>query len=113
MKDIKTSYFSNWRKFPKGYNLIGITNRPPSWWNGDNIKELAPSDYLLQNWKSGFITESEYKKIYIAELNSKFTPEQVLEKLPDKSILLCYEKSKDFCHRHLLMEWLGYKDCEL
>lgn len=50
---------------------------------------------------------------YLIELKKKFTPEQILEMLPDKCILLCYEKTGDFCHRHLLAEWLGYKDCEI
>ena len=113
MKDIKTSYFGNWRKWPKDYQPIGITNRPPPTWNGDNIKELAPSDNLLYNYKHGNYTEHMFSMCYLNELNSKFTPEQILAKLPDKCILLCYEKAGDFCHRHLLAEWLGYKDCEI
>lgn len=113
IKDIKTSYFANWRKWPKGYEPIGITNRPPPYWGGWNLSELGPSSYLLYQWKHGIITEQGYKDFYLAELNAKFTPEQVLDMLPDKCILLCYEGPNRFCHRHLLVEWLGYGECEI
>lgn len=110
---IKTSYFGNWRNFPKDYTQISVAQYSPPAWSGDIFKELAPSVELLYKWKQNKITEKEYKNIYLAELNSKFMPEEVLEKLPEKSLLLCYEKAGSFCHRHILADWLGYKDCEL
>jgi len=43
---------------------------------------------------------------------SKLDPVSVVEELKTKSqgqpvVLLCYEKSGSFCHRHLVAEWLN------
>lgn len=31
----------------------------------------------------------------------------VKEKIGDNVVLCCYEKPGDFCHRHILIKWLG------
>ena len=46
---------------------------------------------------------------------SKLNKEKIINKLEDISqkhnnadiVLVCYEKQSDFCHRHILAEWLG------
>ena len=38
-------------------------------------------------------------------MHGDLTPEELIA-IFDKRILLCYEKSSDFCHRHILREWL-------
>lgn len=111
---VKTSYFANWRNFPTDFEPIGITRFPPKWWKGKNFLMLAPSQNLLFNYKNNNISQEEYKKIYLKELeDNKLTPEIILNHLPIKVILLCYEKPNEFCHRHILADWLGYKECEL
>ena len=56
---------------------------------------------------------SEYMINYSHQLEL-FDPLSVYEELKG-SILLCYEKYGDFCHRNLISFWLnsnGYKSCE-
>ncbi len=46
---VYTSYFANWRNFPEGAKVIGITQHPPKGWNTtkQNWVGLAPSPELL------------------------------------------------------------------
>jgi uncharacterized protein (DUF488 family) len=49
------------------------------------------------------------------ETLDKLNPKLVGDMLQNK-VLLCYEKSSDFCHRHIVAAWLrhyGYKAEEL
>ena len=55
-----------------------------------------------------------YIKHFIEEVLDKLDPEQVLKELEgfsgvseDNIILLCYEKTGTFCHRHLVADWLN------
>lgn len=62
---IYTSYFANWRNFPKNSLKIGVTRFPPEYWDGINVEKLAPSAELLQLYKSKqideYMFEIEYK----------------------------------------------------
>lgn len=108
---IKTSYFANWRKFPENYEQISISLYPPKGWNKKELKCFSPSAALLAAYKNHAISEEEYKKVYIQQLIDRgLTPEKVKNMLPENALLLCYEKKGDFCHRHILAEWL--KDVE-
>ncbi|KKL28757.1 hypothetical protein LCGC14_2371980, partial [marine sediment metagenome] len=52
----------------------------------------------------------EYKKKYISLLEERISdPQKVLDDIPDGSFLLCYEKTTDTCHRHLLRDWIYEK----
>lgn len=54
-----------------------------------------------------------FKHKYITELEDRgLTPNGVKELLRTITshrdiVLCCYEKPGDFCHRHILAEWLG------
>ena len=107
---IYTSYFSNYRNFPQNFIPIGITRYPPKNWKGINLDILAPSEELLKRYKNKEIDEYIFKKRYFKELSDKnLTSADVRQQLEELGniILCCYEKPDDFCHRHLLAEWLG------
>lgn len=110
---IYTSYFANYRKFNSNTISIGITRFPPKWWKGKNLKELAPSEKLLRNYRNGLISEEEFAIQYKNELwNAGLTPGIVkkgLEKIGQGHdiVLCCYEKPEDFCHRKVLADWLS------
>ena len=114
MARIYTSYFANWRNFPEGSLMIGVTRFPPTFWeNGINIAALAPSEDLLRRYKNKQIDEYVFKTIYLTELadrgfNSKAVRNLLNAVSKNRDIVLCcYEKPEDFCHRHILAEWLG------
>lgn len=113
MARIYTSYFANWRRWPVGMVPIGVTRFPPKNFKEINLVSLAPSDKLLHKYKNKLIDENQFKFLYLRELEEKkLTPLFVYEVL-DKAtngkdiILCCYEKSGDFCHRHILNDWLN------
>ena len=113
MCKIYTSYFANWRNFPTDAVPIGITRFKPSYWDKINLENLAPSESLLRAYRNKQIDEYIFRVKYFGELKERgFTPEFVREALSSVAgyrdiVLCCYEKPGDFCHRHLLAEWLG------
>lgn len=107
---IYTSYFANWRYFPKDIKQISIAKFPPKGFKGDTFTCLSPSNALLYGYKNGSISEQSYViefKEYLSKLNFRKVLNDLKSLSGDKDcILLCYEKPTDFCHRHLVAEWL-------
>lgn len=116
---IYTSYFSS-----KKYNKedgISIA-RYNKFWDGESYPLLYPSANLLAWWKDltkkqqhNVWLRDQYEQAYFAETLNKLDPHTVAAELESK-VLLCYEKSTDFCHRHLVAAWLrhyGYEVKEL
>ncbi len=102
---MKTSYFAKY----KGNNGISIALSTPKWFSGRQYKELNPSWNLLKGYKNDTISQEEYVQVYNEQL-SKLDPKQVYQDLhywvDEEPVLLCYEKSGQFCHRHLVAKWL-------
>lgn len=77
---------------------------------GDVYLDLAPEKSLLKRYHKniGIIPEYENVESYIVEywnnVLKKLDPEKVYEELNNK-ILLCYENSDEFCHRHVVAAW--------
>lgn len=73
--------------------------------------KLAPVRAFWKKWKAniGKIPEIDNTKYYIHEYYTQVLkplhPKEIAKKL-DNSILLCYEKDNEFCHRHLVAFWL-------
>jgi len=111
---MKTSYFAKIRNL-YGANLVSIALKTPPGFKGTVYTKLAPTYDLLIKWKNGNMTEEEYIKEYKLILN-KLDPHKVYRQLGEDAILLCYEKSGDFCHRHIVAKWFnnaGYNVEEL
>lgn len=103
---IKTSYFANYRKFPEDLDKVSISLYPPQWANIEHqANELTPTKRLLKLRKEEHISDEEYTVIYKREVLSKLNPTDIYNKYKN-SILLCYEKDGDFCHRHIISDWL-------
>ena len=105
---IYTSYFANMSKLDKS-KCVAICRWKPKWYTGAQYIDVAPTESMIRDYKSN---TGEYKakvERYIKDYNqsvlSKLDPAKVFRDL-DGKILLCYEKPTDFCHRHLLAEWL-------
>ena len=122
---IYTSYFGNLKKIPKEIVPISICGKAPTWWTGLQYKKLAPKYDFFMKWK-----ETHDNEYYIEHFNNEvlkdLNPTGViveLKHLCNKSmydnidiVLVCYEKPEDFCHRHLVANWLrqgGYEVEEL
>lgn len=80
-------------------------------YEGKCFLDLAPKESFFRTWRNniGKISEEENNKYYIEEyykqILAKLDPEEIHNKLC-YNILLCYEDSNQFCHRHIVAAWL-------
>ena len=107
---IYTSYFGNIKALKEhGIIPVSIARWLPKWYNGISLKEVAPTPSMLKD----DITRDEYIKRY-NELLQKIDVNKFLETLKfftngQPCALICYEKPNEFCHRHLLADYLNSK----
>lgn len=105
---IYTGYFAQMKNY-KGI-CLSIARFTPKGINCGTCKHFYPSEQLLKDWKTGLITEEEYKQRYKEETLDKVdwnVFQWILNQYNEDIYLLCYEKPSDFCHRHLVAEWLN------
>lgn len=114
---IYTTYFAKLKTLPEDVVPISICAKSPKWYNGLEYKKLAPSYSILMEYKEKG-DEKTYIKRYENEILNKLDVYDVLRDLSnlvenldpkDQSCsvaLVCFEKSSDFCHRHLVGKWL-------
>lgn len=113
---IYTSYYSNWRNFPNRALIVQVSVSAPIRVN-DSIEWAIPSwKNMVFPIKNQEITEEEYKRRYLEQLNSH---EEIILKDMKKLerwsmggrdvMLCCFEKPPKFCHRSILREWLNQR----
>jgi len=109
----KIIYTSNYENVKNG-NIISISGDRGKGVNyeGKTLSILAPKKYFWQIWHNniGKISEEEntlfYVENYYNSVLSTIDPDTLLNMLSDRSVLLCYEDSTEFCHRHLVAYYL-------
>lgn len=121
---IFTSYFANIRNFPPNVIPVAICATVPPWYKGLRYSKLAPKYDILMTYKDDH-NEVNYTECFNNTTLKALNPLWVLADLrillgqdgadnlisfwedPDLHVaLICYEKPSDFCHRHLISEWL-------
>lgn len=121
---IFTSYFAKIKKFPENVIPIAICAKVPDWYIGLRYSKLAPKYDALMKYKDNH-NEADYVECFNDTTLKCLNPLWVLADLrilleqdsaddlvpfwenPDIHVaLICYEKPSDFCHRHLVAEWL-------
>ena len=126
---IYTSYFAKLKQIEE-LNIIpvSICGRCPNWYKGNQYKKLAPNYKFFMEWKQNqdndFYVEHFQKEILdnrninivLQDLFDFFSIDQQ-EFIKNSHIpywmnndfniaLICYEKPSDFCHRHLVADWM-------
>lgn len=116
---IYTSYFANLRNLPKDIIPISICGKAPDWYKGLQYKKLAPKYGFFMEWKQNHDNNyyiEHFQNEVLDNLNISDVITQLYTLSKDKDIaLICYEKPTDFCHRHLVAEWIrnvGLLKCE-
>lgn len=109
---IYTTYFAKLKSLPENVIPISICGKAPSWYIGLQYKKLAPKYGFFMKWK-----ETHDNNYYIEHFNEEvlncLDVEEIVNELYymsgyDKDVaLVCYEKPSDFCHRHLVADWLN------
>ncbi len=97
----------------KSGNLISISGDSGKsvGFNGKSIPKLAPRREFWNVWHHniGKISDEENTKYYIREYYRQVLAKVDIEDLLKNEInpiLLCYEKGNQFCHRHVLAEYI-------
>ena len=108
---VYTSYFAQLKNLPNTIAPIAICGKSPDWYTGLQYKKLAPKIGFFQEWKKTHDNDY-YVKCFYEQVLSFLTADQVMRELNALSggkdvALLCYEKPGDFCHRHIVSEWLN------
>lgn len=131
---IYTSYFAKLKSFPDNVTPISICAKAPSWYGGLQYKKLAPKYEFFMKWKENHDNDYYIKcfnEQVLEPLNAMDVLYEIYELLPEKEktiwkmtnclpwinphvhiALICYEKSSDFCHRHLVANWLNKNGIE-
>lgn len=81
---------------------------------GKTMTELAPKKEFWDTWKKNrtILTEAENNFYYIKEYYNQVLLQTDFSQLlgsEEDIILLCYEDSDMFCHRHIVAEYLNLK----
>lgn len=107
---VYTSYFGISKKFPRDkFIRTAVCYKVPAGigiWNN-----VVPDADLVYGLKRGEITKEYYEQKYLEMLESR--KQWIAENIPymknsEKDIvLLCYEKSDEWCHRHILAKFLN------
>lgn len=130
---VYTSYFGKMKSFPPNVIPIAICGGIPDWYKGLWYKKLAPkweffnvwkqthdNDYYIRNYNALVLDKLEVHRVaadiqLMLPLEVRTEMQSEIWCSEDVHVaLLCYEKSDDFCHRHLVSKWFnehGYK-CE-
>ena len=110
---IYTTYFAKVNKLPKYIQPISICGRAINGWSNPQFKKLAPSWSIYKELKYEGGSKERYTDRYKSEILAKLDAKVVLSELlalredgREDIALVCYEKPGDFCHRHLIAEWL-------
>ena len=100
----------------KAGNLISISgDRGKSiGYSGKAFPLLAPKREFWKIWHDniGKIPEEENTRFYIEQYYNQVLKKTDLEALlsnEENPILLCYERSNEFCHRHIVAEYIELK----
>lgn len=109
---IYTGYYAKLKNYSIfDMDFVAISGKRPDFYEGLYYSDFAPRYEMFQRWKNKEITNEGYTKEYKAwldsldkeEIRKDFEKYNVVGK---DCILLCYEKAGDFCHRHVLADWL-------
>lgn len=103
-----TSYFANIKNIK---NPLSISQSPPKWYDGPQLKMLAPPWALVDMAHKGLSREvynNEFVRQVLADLDPREVYDAIIDEYGDTVTLMCFEKLEnpgDFCHRRIVAEW--------
>ena len=105
---VYTGCFRRFKFVPNPLSIAGLT---PSWVGEiPKFKKLAPPKDLVYNYKDNKITQEEYTIFYntniLSQWNNGFELLFELSFYGPEITMLCYEEFPQFCHRHLVANFI-------
>lgn len=102
---METSYFgaiNTHSEEMKGKKIFCISHECPE--GVKAYKKLVPTWDIINLYKdNGDIVG--YIEAYYDKILNKLNPKEIYEELKD-AVIVCYEKSNEFCHRHIVSYWI-------
>lgn len=98
---MNTSYFAKHGGHPKA---VSICLWVPKFYKGRQYTKVAPSLELLAEFKQNHSKE-HFTQRFMDEVLAPLDPEEIFREIGTDSVMLCYEKTGSFCHRHLVAKW--------
>lgn len=113
-----SSYFS--MSHDLSFNVAVSNSKPKNVSVDLNWSVVTPDWDLVNGLKNGLINEDEFSSSYLSKLD--VARDQIVSEFATllghvgsfpsgRLVLLCWERKDNFCHRHLLLDWLC-KQCE-
>lgn len=113
---MQTSYFACPLIDRERHFLVQVANSVPKGFRPDTGLYSAIPDWrtIVAPFKDGFIDADEYRIRYRRQLDGRKesirremeTVTALASRAGKEPVLVCYEKTGDFCHRHILAGWL-------
>lgn len=118
---IYTSYYAKLGQLKKDNILpLAISISPPKWFSGTQIPELCPTYAMLK------MSDQQYCPLF-DKILLRLDPHTMAAKIQsavefaqratntqyDGVALLCYETTRDFCHRYMVAAWLNENGYDL
>lgn len=108
---IYTSYFAKLNKLPNNIVPISICGKAPDWYKGLQYTKLAPKYGFFVEWKYKNHDNNYYIQHFYDEVLNLLDANSIVDELYSMSnnqdiALICFEKPTDFCHRHLVADWI-------
>jgi hypothetical protein len=97
-------FTSNFATSARDLNAVAISRGVPVWFKGKKYPALAPEAWMIK--KDCPLSEVEWTAEYHKRILSKLNAKKVLKDLGSGSVLLCWEKPGEFCHRRIVAAWL-------
>ena len=93
----------------RGLVPVSIAGNAPDYYQGIQFKTLAPKYSWWKEWHDKKLSNDWYKEKYQETVLNQLNPKVIANRLNafgENVVLLCYEKSGEFCHRQLVAGWL-------
>jgi len=103
VKHLITTCYGRVSKLPKGTKLVQTSNGAPDFMS--RMGSLFEPDLTPEAFRNKTDFRVEYPK-QLERLHRSGKLKQIVDRLPDGSALLCYEKDHCDCHRKILAEYL-------
>ena len=108
---IYTGYYSGLTRIVGNITKVQVSNSAPVPVDVRFEKAIPDWAFIVKPYKDGLITKEEYEERYILQLD-KFRENilgvaEYFNSTGKDYILLCYEKPGDFCHRHILADYIN------
>ena len=119
---VYTSYYAKISRDPKGLVPVRISTSMPDWFPYicEELDEVYPGWDLVGPVKAGLMNYDEYTEKYMAKLEAigRDRLMQILQEISEQNggrdlVLVCWESPDKFCHRHLIMKFLGLEANEV